>query len=284
MSSSKKVRIDYSVHLVGGSTAPFMPSLDLLLRANTTFIASHLALVGPSTRLGFRNWFILSPHISVPLTALLALAIYWVFGSLTGMLPGLVGDASGSFLHRSEEYSIVALLAASLYYLALAVLLQFTTLYLFIWGEFSRHLKDDSTNPFVRPEFFQSDKRNVIFMASTSKDVSSPTSEVGGTLVLLVDDNHLKHPSLPTQLGPKSGVIRCVGASPQYHGCGMGRAMLRACIHHARSIGLEEVILLTTSGMVRARRLYEQEGFVEVRTIPEVPVIGYYNHHYRIQL
>lgn len=58
---------------------------------------------------------------------------------------------------------------------------------------------------------------------------------------------------------------------PPAQGRGVGRALLRHALEHARSIGVEEVETTVLDGN-RARSLYESEGFklVETRTGPLV--------------
>ncbi|HEX8409815.1 MAG TPA: GNAT family N-acetyltransferase [Thermoanaerobaculia bacterium] len=51
--------------------------------------------------------------------------------------------------------------------------------------------------------------------------------------------------------------------SPPHRGTGLGRALLDACIAHARTVkGVEAIQLAVTDTAASARRLYERAGFV----------------------
>lgn len=61
-------------------------------------------------------------------------------------------------------------------------------------------------------------------------------------------------------------VIHVLGTLPAYHGRGYARAMVEACIDEARRTGMKAVRLDTFPFNMRARRLYESCGFVDVGT------------------
>lgn len=51
--------------------------------------------------------------------------------------------------------------------------------------------------------------------------------------------------------------------SPRHRGTGLGRALLDACLGHARAVkGIEAIQLSVTDAATAARRLYERAGFV----------------------
>ena len=52
--------------------------------------------------------------------------------------------------------------------------------------------------------------------------------------------------------------------APSVRGEGLGEALLRACIHHARAHALPEVRLVVHDDNRLARRLYEAAGFTPV--------------------
>lgn len=262
MSSHKKPRIQYTVHHVGGVGSTVAATPSLFADAAVAFNQSHMALVGPSSRTALKTW-LSSFLMSGPVTGLIALPIYALLSRFAkgGAPPLLLGAAS----------------------VGASVGLQYAAIYTYVYRLFDGHLKDPTTSPFVRPAYFAPDKRNTMFLVSTSDDLTKPGASVAGTLVLMVENNELKSPALPPQQS-NSGVIRCVGTRPEFHGTGMGSAMLRACLAEARRMGLDDIILHTTSGMPQARRMYEREGFVEFKTIAEAPAFGYISHLYRIDL
>lgn len=49
--------------------------------------------------------------------------------------------------------------------------------------------------------------------------------------------------------------------APEFAGLGLGRQLLQALIAHARSIGLELLVLTVTAGNAKAQQLYVRAGF-----------------------
>ena len=70
---------------------------------------------------------------------------------------------------------------------------------------------------------------------------------------------------------------------PSAQGCGVGRALLQACMHRARlAHGLEMLTLSVTASNHRAVALYEHHGFVRFGTLPCALKLGDRNldkHH-----
>ncbi len=63
------------------------------------------------------------------------------------------------------------------------------------------------------------------------------------------------HPDKPSEL-----FINEVGVAPSHQGRGLGRAILRALLAHATSLGCREAWVLTDRTNRAARRLYESAG------------------------
>ena len=69
---------------------------------------------------------------------------------------------------------------------------------------------------------------------------------------------------LERELRPKNrhkGTVMGMYVAPEAGGQGVGRALLRALVAHARANGLESLVLTVTEGNEPARRLYASAGF-----------------------
>lgn len=77
-----------------------------------------------------------------------------------------------------------------------------------------------------------------------------------------------------------SAGIRMLAVPPAERGSGVGSALLRHCIDHARELGKQKVVLTVTQEMTVIRDLTERLGFVREAALdhelaPGVRVLGY---------
>lgn len=74
--------------------------------------------------------------------------------------------------------------------------------------------------------------------------------------------------------------MRMLAVRPDAQSCGIGRALVDACVGRARALGRTALVLHTTPWMTAAQRLYEGAGFGRFPSrdwspLPEVPLLAY---------
>lgn len=84
--------------------------------------------------------------------------------------------------------------------------------------------------------------------------IAQYSATIVGTFALLIMDN-LGH------LGKPSAVIEDVAVSPEYHGKGIGRAMMHHAMEIARDAGCYKMTLSSNLKRINAHRFYESLGF-----------------------
>lgn len=63
---------------------------------------------------------------------------------------------------------------------------------------------------------------------------------------------------------PSVGKLRLLYVDADFRGRGIGKQLIDLCVHRARDVGYEKLVLWTQSVLVQARHLYEQAGFTLV--------------------
>jgi ribosomal protein S18 acetylase RimI-like enzyme len=69
------------------------------------------------------------------------------------------------------------------------------------------------------------------------------------------------HTSMSEFEDPDAAGIRHLAVDPRFQGSGVGRALLKVCIDHARELKRPRLRLHSTTPMVIARAMYERMGF-----------------------
>lgn len=82
---------------------------------------------------------------------------------------------------------------------------------------------------------------------------------------------------LERELRPKNrhkGTVMGMYVAPEAGGQGVGAALLKALVAHARCNGLESLVLTVTDGNERAQRLYASAGFRSFGVEPDAIRVG----------
>ena len=70
------------------------------------------------------------------------------------------------------------------------------------------------------------------------------------------------------RMGDEGFELAKMAVSPEFRGLGLGDALMRACVDHARSNGARRIILESNTKQEAAIRLYRKHGFVEIPLDP----------------
>ncbi len=70
-------------------------------------------------------------------------------------------------------------------------------------------------------------------------------------------------------MGPDGAQLRFFIVDPDWHGRGVGKALLARALAWCREQGLAKVFLWTVDGLPASRRLYEKAGFRIVERVPD---------------
>jgi len=72
----------------------------------------------------------------------------------------------------------------------------------------------------------------------------------------------------------REGEFRMLAVSPAARGLGVGETLTRHCVERSRELGLDSVVLSSSSAMAAAHRLYGRLGFVRLPGRDWSPVPG----------
>lgn len=79
----------------------------------------------------------------------------------------------------------------------------------------------------------------------------------------------------PDFFAPEWPIVRLLSVAPSGRGCGVGQALLDACLARARRDKAPALALHTTPVMASAQRLYERAGFIMERALPDMYGVPY---------
>lgn len=98
------------------------------------------------------------------------------------------------------------------------------------------------------------------------EDVARMRAEPGSELLLGHRDGR---PALAAHVVTSDGAffVESLGVAPEARGAGLGRALLRALLHHAKAHGATRISLMVMDGNARAYGLYLAEGFTRTRVV-----------------
>lgn len=83
------------------------------------------------------------------------------------------------------------------------------------------------------------------------------------------------HQPKPDFFDPAWPIVRLLSVAPSGRGCGVGGALLDACLDRARRDKAPALALHTTPVMASAQRLYSKAGFELARSLPDMYGVPY---------
>jgi GNAT superfamily N-acetyltransferase len=78
--------------------------------------------------------------------------------------------------------------------------------------------------------------------------------------------------------------LRLLAVPPEHRGSGVGRALMEACIEHAKRADKQRLVLTTTQEMAAVRELTERLGFVREPGLDHEPAPGVRYQGYALKL
>ena len=87
----------------------------------------------------------------------------------------------------------------------------------------------------------------------------------GGDFLIVSHENRLIAMGALRRIDESCGEIKRMRVEPSFQGQGLGQRLLNALIERARELGYRKIVLDTTVKQIAAQRLYEKNGFTEVR-------------------
>ena len=102
---------------------------------------------------------------------------------------------------------------------------------------------DDDLDPRLVSEFLSDDRHHLAVAVEN------------GQVIGFASGVHYVHPDKPSELW-----INEVGVAPEHQGRGVGKAVVRTLLHHAKRLGCREAWVLTDRSNHAAMRLYVSAG------------------------
>ena len=113
--------------------------------------------------------------------------------------------------------------------------------------------------------------------------VAEIDDEIVGS-VFIVPARPLSESAAEDVIQPEFPEVRLLAVAPAYRERGIGRALMEACISHARQSGERALTLHTTDLMLTAKQMYERMGFQRDPKMDFVPVENVVIKGYRLDL
>jgi len=91
----------------------------------------------------------------------------------------------------------------------------------------------------------------------------------GGEIFFAVSDNKPVGTVALVEHSPSEFELAKMAVASEFHGRGIGKLLMKACVEHARSVGKTHIFLESNTGLEPAIALYRRSGFKEVPLDPD---------------
>src|SRR5262245_53471547 len=93
-------------------------------------------------------------------------------------------------------------------------------------------------------------------------DPQSTILDIGGTIFVALRDGNVVGTAAITPHAPDEAELLKLAVAESERGRGLGRCLLNECIERARAMGTRRLVLVSSTKLGPALRLYESAGFV----------------------